>query len=53
MPSYFLDASAIVKRYIREPGSVWVRELGDARDPDYTCAGTREAYGFAKLDSTL
>ena len=27
MPSYFLDASALVKAYIREPGSRWVREI--------------------------
>ena len=27
MITYYLDASAIVKRYLREPGSQWVREL--------------------------
>jgi len=27
LPSYFLDASALVKAYIREPGSRWVREI--------------------------
>ena len=27
MPSYFLDASALVKAYIREPGSRWVRQV--------------------------
>lgn len=27
MPAYFLDASALVKAYIQEPGSRWVRQL--------------------------
>lgn len=27
MPSYFFDASAVVKAYIREPGSRWVRQI--------------------------
>ncbi len=27
MITYYLDASAIVKRYLREPGSQWVRDL--------------------------
>jgi len=34
MPPYFLDASALVKYYILEPGSTWVRALVDARKPD-------------------
>jgi len=34
MSIYFFDASAIVKRYIREPGSLWVREICEARDED-------------------
>ncbi len=32
MSIYYLDASAVVKYYILEPGSEWVRELIDARD---------------------
>ena len=32
MSIYYLDASAVVKYYILEPGSEWVRELVDARD---------------------
>lgn len=32
MSLFFFDASAIVKRYIREPGSAWVRRVCDARD---------------------
>lgn len=27
MPAYFLDSSAVVKRCIQEPGSIWVRDL--------------------------
>ena len=27
MPAYFLDASALVKAYIHEPGSRWVRQI--------------------------
>ena len=34
MPIYYLDSSAVVKRYIDEPGSVWIRQLCDARDTD-------------------
>lgn len=32
MSIYFFDASAVVKRYIREPGSHWIRDLCEARD---------------------
>ncbi len=32
MAIYYFDASAVVKRYINEPGSAWVRELCDTRD---------------------
>jgi predicted nucleic acid-binding protein len=32
MPVYYLDSSAVVKRYVSETGSVWVREL--CLDPD-------------------
>jgi uncharacterized protein len=31
MPSYFLDSSALVKRYHQEPGSSWVHALCDPR----------------------
>lgn len=27
MPAYFFDASALVKRYLREAGSEWVRQI--------------------------
>jgi hypothetical protein len=27
LPPYFLDASALVKAYVREPGSRWVRQV--------------------------
>lgn len=33
MSIYFLDASALVKYYILEPGSTWVRSLIDSRNP--------------------
>ena len=29
MPAYFLDSSAIVKRYLIERGSSWVKDLTD------------------------
>ena len=34
MALYYLDASVLVKYYIREPGSAWVRGLINARLPD-------------------
>ncbi len=34
MALYYLDASALVKYYIREPGSTWVRAMVDAPLPD-------------------
>lgn len=34
MGFYYLDASALVKRYVTEPGSTWVRELLDRISPD-------------------
>jgi predicted nucleic acid-binding protein len=27
MPTYFFDSSALIKRYVNEPGSVWVQTL--------------------------
>ena len=33
MPSYFLDSSAIVKRYHRERGTQWIQTLAEARTP--------------------
>jgi predicted nucleic acid-binding protein len=36
MALYYFDASALVKYYILEPGSSWVRELVDALAPDGT-----------------
>jgi len=33
MPTYFFDASALVKYYILEPGSTWVRALVGVRTP--------------------
>lgn len=32
MANYYFDSSVIVKRYVNEPGSVWTRQLCDARD---------------------
>jgi predicted nucleic acid-binding protein len=32
MSAYYFDASAVVKRYIDEPGSAWVRQVCLARD---------------------
>jgi len=34
MPSYYFDASALVKYYVTEPGSDWVRRLIGARNPE-------------------
>ena len=33
MAVYYFDASAVVKYYVTEPGSAWVRQLMEARDP--------------------
>lgn len=33
MPAYFFDASALVKRYLREVGSNWLRRLIAAEQP--------------------
>lgn len=32
MAIYYLDASAVVKYYVPEPGSFWIRQLLDAPD---------------------
>lgn len=32
MGTYYLDASAVVKRYLREPGSNWVAELWERKE---------------------
>lgn len=34
MALYYFDASALVKYYILEPGSTWVRQVVDAMSPD-------------------
>ncbi len=36
MALYILDASALVKYYIREPGSIWVRHIFDHVQPEDT-----------------
>jgi predicted nucleic acid-binding protein len=33
MALYYLDASALVKYYVTEPGSTWVRQMIDEQDP--------------------
>jgi len=33
MAMYYFDASALVKYYVPEPGSAWVRQLLDTREP--------------------
>ncbi len=32
MANYFLDASALVKYFVTEPGSAWIRQLVDSQD---------------------
>ncbi len=32
MAVYYFDSGAVVKRYVNEPGSAWIRRLCDARD---------------------
>lgn len=32
MPIYYLESSALVKYYVTEPGSTWVRQVVDAKD---------------------
>ncbi len=34
MPVYYLDASALVKRYVRESGSTWMNNLMDQAEDD-------------------
>ncbi len=34
MSDYYLDASALVKRYVNEIGSIWIRQLTDPRPGD-------------------
>lgn len=36
MPLYYCDTSALVKYYVTEPGSTWVRQLIEERDIDTT-----------------
>src|SRR3990170_4862238 len=33
MAVYYFDSSAVVKRYVEEPGSIWIRQLCDQHDP--------------------
>jgi predicted nucleic acid-binding protein len=33
MAFYYFDASALVKYYVTEPGSTWVRQVFDEQDP--------------------
>lgn len=33
MANYYLDASALVKYYVTEPGTIWMRRLIDSVDP--------------------
>ena len=34
MAFFYFDASALVKYYVTEPGSSWVRQLIEERDPE-------------------
>ncbi|MFQ5614258.1 MAG: type II toxin-antitoxin system VapC family toxin [Anaerolineae bacterium] len=34
MAFYYFDASALVKYYVTEPGSTWIRQLIEERDPE-------------------
>jgi len=34
MSLYYFDASALVKQYVQEPGSTWIRQLIDRVSPD-------------------
>ena len=34
MACYYFDASGLVKYYVTEPGSTWVRQLIEERDPE-------------------
>jgi predicted nucleic acid-binding protein len=34
MVLHYFDASALVKYYVTEPGSTWVRQIIDAQDPE-------------------
>jgi hypothetical protein len=34
MTLYYFDTSALVKYYVTEPGSTWVRQLIDAQEPE-------------------
>ena len=36
MALYYCDTSALVKYYVTEPGSTWVRQLIEERDADPT-----------------
>jgi predicted nucleic acid-binding protein len=33
MAFYYFDASALVKYYVTEPGSTWVRQVIDEQEP--------------------
>lgn len=36
MAIYFFDTSALINRYVDEPGTLWVRQICDAVDPKTT-----------------
>ncbi len=41
MAAYFLDSSAVMKRYVQETGTVWVRAL--------TASGTGNFFYLARI----
>lgn len=41
MPLCYLEPSALVKRYVREPGSIWLRTMMDQAGPGFRAYPTR------------
>ena len=55
MPVYYLEPSALVKYYITEPGSIWIRQLVDEENnallsAEITIAEVSAALAVASVD---
>ena len=53
MPAYFLDSSAIVKFYVAESGTTWVRSFTDSEDNIIHVSGLARVETVAALTRRL
>ena len=53
MPAYFFDSSALVKFYVNETGTVWVRSFTDSEDNVIHVANLAKVETFSALTRRL